>query len=76
MSEYWDYNSWEAENNRLWKRSYEEWRAHRPVCEWCGEPILEENAYRMPDGVWICESCIEEYVDEKYRVCLGSEVTL
>lgn len=31
-----------------------------PVCEECGEPIQDEEAYYIND-CWICEECIKSY---------------
>ena len=42
-----DFDSWEAELAKL------------PVCDWCGEPIHEEFAYRI-NGDLVCKRCLEE----------------
>lgn len=34
-----------------------------PRCAWCGEPIQDEYAYKI-DGVWVCESCMEDCREE------------
>lgn len=71
MYEYSNFDDWEATDQWRNRESYKEWKADRPVCAWCGEPILEENAYEMPNGDWVCESCIEEYINDKYRKYIG-----
>mgnify|MGYP002512644980 CR=1 FL=1 len=38
----------------------EEWLMSRPVCDDCGEHIVDETAFYI-DGAWICESCMEFY---------------
>lgn len=30
-----------------------------PVCDWCGEPIQDEQFYRL-DGENICKHCMDE----------------
>lgn len=34
--------------------------ARRPLCEYCEEPIQDEYAYYI-EGVWFCESCMNEH---------------
>lgn len=36
-----------------------------PVCPWCKQPFCE-YVYEI-NGEWICEECIQEYVDAHYR---------
>lgn len=37
-------------------------------CDLCGEPIyVEDRHYEMPDGDFLCEECVTEWV-EQYRV--------
>jgi uncharacterized Zn ribbon protein len=55
-------------------RSYDEYDAEqarlldlRPVCDICGEKILDDYAYN--DGIRLrCPECWEKYVDEEFRV--------
>lgn len=35
------------------------WLESRPKCDWCGEPIQEENCYRIFDDL-VCEKCVSE----------------
>lgn len=42
-----DFDQWEAEQAKL------------PVCDWCGEPIQGEYAYRI-NGDLVCPNCINE----------------
>ena len=40
----------------------------RPHCIWCGEPIWQDKAFRMPNEGLLCDSCIEdnqEWVEEE-----------
>ena len=33
--------------------------ARLPVCEWCGEPIQDEQFYHL-DGEYICKACMDD----------------
>ena len=32
----------------------------RPHCCWCGEPIWQDKAFKLPDEGFLCDGCIEE----------------
>ena len=39
----------------------------RPHCIWCGEPIWQDKAFRLDEGL-LCDSCIEsnqEWVEDE-----------
>ena len=41
----------------------------RPHCCWCGEPIWQDKAFRLPNEGLLCDSCIEdsqEWVEDEY----------
>lgn len=38
-----------------------------PVCDVCKEPIVEDDFYDV-DGDYVCEHCIKDYIDDKFRV--------
>ena len=42
-----DFDQWEAEQAAL------------PVCDWCGEPIQGEYAFRI-NGELVCKVCVDE----------------
>jgi len=59
MSEYM-YQYYNAE-----ERKREKAESERPVCDWCGEPIMEDYAFRI-DGKLVCWGCLydtREYID-------------
>lgn len=62
MGEYSDYS---AEDMRR-EKMYERWLETRPRCDYCCEPIEEESAYWI-DERWICESCIDDYLNEYHK---------
>lgn len=35
------------------------WRRHRPRCERCREPIVQESAVFI-GGEWYCDECLDE----------------
>ena len=39
----------------------------RPVCEVCGEPILDNHYYDMFDCK-VCSECLVEYCNENFKV--------
>ena len=55
-----DYEFWQ-------ERQRKRWLEKRPTCDWCDMPIEEKYAYRI-DNQLICESCIEEYMEDNHRV--------
>lgn len=38
-----------------------------PKCEHCGEAIQGEDLYDFEDGYLICEDCVIEYINERYK---------
>ena len=38
-----------------------------PKCDKCGEPIQDEDLYDFEDGNLICEECVLEYINERYK---------
>lgn len=32
----------------------------RPKCIWCGEPIYQDKAFKMPNEDYLCDDCVEE----------------
>ena len=71
MYEYSAYDGWEAWSVRLSKHARQKWLEARPCCAWCGERITDEYAYEFPDGDIVCEECLDEYVDDKFRTIVG-----
>lgn len=53
-----NYDIWEAHERREERR-----RERLPHCIRCGEAIIGEDAYNMPDGIW-CEDCFNDWVKE------------
>lgn len=41
----------------------------RPVCEVCGEPIVDDHYYDMFDQK-VCSDCLKEYCDENFKVSI------
>lgn len=60
---YSDYSEEEVRRDR----AYEKWLKTRPICDYCENPIEDEEAYTI-DGKTICEGCIEEYLEEYHRL--------
>lgn len=50
-----NYDAWKAH-----EQLNEKWLGTRPICECCGEPIIEDYAYRI-NGELICAECLNEY---------------
>ena len=47
------------------ERKHARYESERPCCAYCGEPILDDYAYRI-DGDLVCKECLEdlkEYVE-------------
>lgn len=45
-----------------YEREQERWLAKRPKCEWCGEPIQDDYAYRIDDDL-VCTHCVDECME-------------
>ena len=43
------------------QRKLDEAEGRRPHCAWCGEPIWQDKAFRLPNEGLLCDSCIEEH---------------
>ena len=71
MTEQYDYDAWEITNDWLNRESYKEWQAARPICAYCGEPILEEFAFEFTNGDMVCENCVRDYVDDFCKKYIG-----
>jgi hypothetical protein len=41
--------------------------AKLPVCECCGEPIQTEDLFDFENGYLVCEECVLDFINEKYR---------
>ena len=50
-----------------WDREKEEALDMLPKCEHCGEPIQDEDLFDFQDGYLVCEECVSEYIEEKYK---------
>lgn len=50
--------------------AFEAWLATCPICECCGEPIQDEDAYKI-EGVLIHEDCVLDYLHEHCRVTVS-----
>lgn len=53
--------SYIPDNHDLWEahQAKEDERIARlPVCDWCGEPIQDEQFYHL-DGEYICKACMD-----------------
>lgn len=46
----------------------EEWLRKRPVCRCCGEPIQDDIAVDLGDGL-VCMPCIEAYYTVNIEDC-------
>lgn len=71
MAEYSDFDTWGAYHGWTNSKSYREWKANRPVCAYCGEPILEEFEFLFDNGDHVCESCVHDYVADNFRKYIG-----
>lgn len=71
MAEYSDFDTWDAYHGWTNSKSYREWKANRPVCAYCGEPILEEFEFQFDNGDHVCESCVHDYVADNFRKYIG-----
>lgn len=67
MTEYSDYSEEDARLTKAWN----DWVATRPICDECGEPITDEEAYEFPNGDIVCEDCVREYVEDTFRKHIG-----
>lgn len=54
-----------ADANALYDREAE-YEESLPTCECCGEHIPDEYLYDF-DGYIVCEVCMPDYVNEKFR---------
>ena len=50
-----------------WDRKREDALDKLPKCDKCGEPIQDEDLYDFEDGNLICEECVLEYINERYK---------
>lgn len=50
-----NYDAWKAH-----ELANEKWLGTRPICDICGEPIIDDYGYRI-NGDLICRDCLEEY---------------
>ena len=44
------------------ERREREWEESRPRCDWCGEKIYDDTAYRIGDDL-VCRECIGDCVE-------------
>ena len=54
-----DFDRWDRERENALKKL--------PICKRCGEHIQEEDLYDFDDGNLICEECVLEYINERYK---------
>ena len=71
MEGYSDFNSWDDWNEWSQRNSFREWKDSRPVCAYCGKPILEEFCYEFDNGDKVCEGCVSDYIWDHHRKYIG-----
>lgn len=46
------------------------WLDSRPKCEYCGEPIQDDEAYEI-EGVLVCENCVMDFVRDNCKTLIS-----
>ena len=52
-------SEWQEQEQERYDRESEKALTRRPNCSWCGEPIEDDYAYDLGDGILVCEDCIQ-----------------
>lgn len=48
---------------------FEEWLKSRPICDWCGEHIVDDRYFKDGDGIF-CGDCWFTHSNDVYMVLI------
>ena len=55
---------WIDDALRKQERDEEAWLSTRPICDYCSEPIRDDEYYEI-NHLDICPDCIDEYLEKE-----------
>lgn len=66
MMHYTDNPIRDAEN---YQADQERWLENRPVCDLCGDHIVDDRYFKDDDGIF-CEECWHDHVSDVYMILI------